>query len=206
MDLTTYNNSTLKPQITNTYQTKLKRAKLRYITFGTHFKIKIPVHLLNSEFAIFFSVYFASFLLFFPCFRLWLTTRKPQNYFLLFLYLIPSLLLKLDEIEKPSSLNSLSHSIFPDWLAGTNKIRWYVLAESHYMFSILVARFCVILRFGRVFLCWLWFGYQFLLLGLCYYCFGLCWFGFSILAARFVLFWGLVEFSFAISNKGFNFG
>ena len=40
------------------------RAKLKYSTLGTHFKIKTPIHLFNSENAVFFSVYFFSFFYF----------------------------------------------------------------------------------------------------------------------------------------------
>ena len=111
---------------------------------------------------------FLFLLLFFPSFKLRLPTRKPQNspalrflYDALFLSLFPSLSLKLDKIDESSSLNSISCSVFADWLASTKKIRWYVLAESHYRFSILVARF--------------------------------------------VLFWGLVEFFFIDYDLGINF-
>ena len=118
--------------------------KLKHLS--THFTVRL---LFSSLF-----ISFPSFI--FPLFQTMTShekTLKPQKCFLLFLSLFPFLSLKLDEIDKSSSLNSLSHYVFENWLASTKKIRWYVLAESHYMFSILVAEFCVILRFGRVFLC-----------------------------------------------------
>ena len=136
--------STLVPFLDGALLRKfLLKAKLRYSTLGTLFKIKTHVHLLNSNTAVFFLfISFPSFI--FPLFQTKPShekTPKPQNCFLLFLSLIPSLLLKLDEMDESSSLNSLSCSVFVDWLAGTKKIRLYVFTESHYRFSILVDGF-----------------------------------------------------------------
>ena len=132
-------------------------------------------------------------LLFSPCFKLY-NSRENQNSHIaptllslpLFSSLSLSLSFSLTQIGwniEPYSLNSLSHSLFTDWLASTKVIHWYVLAKSHYRFSILVARHVLFWVSSLLTLIWV-----FLLMGLCYYCFGLFWFGFSILVAGFMIF------------------
>ena len=70
---------------------------------------------------------------------------------LLILSFFPSLSLRLDEIDNSSSLNQQTCSVFADWLAGTKKIHWYVLAKSHYRFSILVVGFVLFWGLAKFF-------------------------------------------------------